>query len=116
MLNQRLAAWRTICFAPMPMTCRIDRRVTTQGIVVLSLSGRITAQSLDVLRDMVEREGGVVALDLKGVLLVDGFVVRFLAVRGASGIELRNCPPYIREWIVRESAQLKPDPSPSGDR
>jgi hypothetical protein len=43
-----------------------------------------------------------VVLDLKDVVLVDRDAVRFLRVRERSGIALRSCPPYIREWIARE--------------
>jgi len=28
--------------------------------------------------------------------------VRFLALCESNGIELRNCPLYMREWIFRE--------------
>jgi anti-anti-sigma regulatory factor len=90
------------------MTCRIDRLVTAEGGVVLSLSGRITAQTLDMLHDMLGQESGPVAIDLNGVLLVDSDAVQFLAIEEAKGIELRNCPAYIREWIARERAQPKP--------
>ena len=38
-------------------------------------------------------------------LLVDREVVKLLALSEANGIELRNCPAYIREWIAKERAQ-----------
>jgi hypothetical protein len=98
------------------MTCRIDRLVTAEGRLVFFLSGRITAQRLDMLQGVLERETGPVTIDLKGVLLVDGAAVRFLAAKKANGIELRHCPAYIREWIARERAQKKPDPSESGEQ
>jgi hypothetical protein len=44
-------------------------------------------------------------LDLKDVVLVDRDIVRFLRAREHGGIVLRNCPPYIREWIAREEEQ-----------
>jgi hypothetical protein len=43
-----------------------------------------------------------VALDLDGLTLVDLEVVHFLNVCEESGVELINCHPYIREWMVRE--------------
>ncbi len=58
-----------------------------------------------MLRDIIGQESGAVAIDLKGVLLVDREVAKFLAVSEANGIELRNCPAYIREWVARERAQ-----------
>jgi hypothetical protein len=45
-------------------------------------------------------DGAIV--DLKEVKLVDQAGVAFLAAYEAAGRTLRNCPPYIREWINRE--------------
>jgi hypothetical protein len=95
------------------MTCRIDR-LATEDRVILSLSGRITAESLEMLKGVLRRETRSVALDLKGVRLADGDAVRFLAVNEANGIELLNCPAYVREWIAREGAQKKPGASEPG--
>jgi hypothetical protein len=36
---------------------------------------------------------------------VDRDIVRFLRACEADGIELRNCPPYIRAWIEQEAKQ-----------
>jgi hypothetical protein len=82
------------------MTCRIDRLATDEG-VVLRLSGRITGEELEVLRLALE-EGGVVAIDLAEIEVVDRNAVRLLALNEANGIELRSCPAYIREWARRE--------------
>ena len=82
------------------MTCRIDRLPLEQG-VVLRVSGRITGEDLDVLRTALE-EGRVVALDLTEVELADRDAVTLLARTESSGIELRHCPAYIREWVTRE--------------
>jgi hypothetical protein len=46
-----------------------------------------------------------VALDLADVKLVDRPAVSFLAACEARGIELRQCPRYIRDWIGRERGQ-----------
>jgi hypothetical protein len=43
-----------------------------------------------------------IVLDLDQVTLVDVEVVRFLKAAEREGVELRNCPPFIREWIARE--------------
>jgi len=82
------------------MTCRIDRLSTEQG-VLLRVSGRIAGEDLEVLRSALE-EGGVVAVELAEVELVDRDAVTLLALTEASGIELRRCPGYIREWVTRE--------------
>ena len=70
--------------------------------MILCISGRITAQDVDMLRGLLERERSAVAIDLKNVLLADREAVKLLAVRESNGAELRNCPAYIREWITRE--------------
>jgi hypothetical protein len=88
------------------MTCRIDR-VTTGGAVVVCISGQITGEHVDTLRAFLEHEGKMVAIDLKEVLLVDGEAVKLLAVCEIRGIELRNSPAYIREWVARVKAQMR---------
>jgi hypothetical protein len=90
------------------MTCRVDRLIEPDS-TVLRISGRITAQELEVLRAAVEKESGAVVIDLKDVGLIDGDAVRFLAVIEANGGALRNCPAFIREWVTRERAQTRPD-------
>ena len=80
---------------------------TANGDVVLTLSGRLEADSLIELSDLlaVEPAGRRVVVDLKDVVLVDRDAVRFLRERESNGIALRNCPAYIREWIAREPEQ-----------
>ena len=87
------------------MSCRIDRVVIREDLDVLCISGRITGDDVDMLRGVLEQESGGFAVDLKNVLLVDREAVRLLALREANGTELRNCPPYIREWVTREEAE-----------
>jgi hypothetical protein len=84
------------------MSCRIDRHVIGEDLVILCISGRITGQEVDLLRGLLEQERSAVAIDLKNVLLADREAVKLLAVRESNGAELRNCPAYIREWITRE--------------
>jgi hypothetical protein len=82
------------------MTCRIDRLSIARG-VLLQVSGRITGDGLDVLRSALE-DDGVVALELSEIEIVDLDTVRLLALKEAEGVELRDCPAYIREWINSE--------------
>jgi hypothetical protein len=84
------------------MSCRIDRDVSAQGLVLLVVSGQITGEHVGTLRAVLEQEPGGFAIDLKNVLLVDREAVKLLARSAANGTELRNCPPYIREWVTRE--------------
>jgi hypothetical protein len=39
------------------------------------------------------------------VTLVDLGVIRFLINCEDEGIELVQCPPYVREWMLRERAE-----------
>jgi hypothetical protein len=57
---------------------------TANGYVVFAVSGRLQA----------------VTLDLKDLVLVDRDSVGFLRACAQKGIELRNCPQYIRTWMA----------------
>ncbi len=92
------------------MTCRIHRLLIGEDRVLLSISGRVTAQDVDLLRGLLEQERSAEAIDLKDVLLVDREAVKLLALSEAKGIELRNCPAYIREWVARERAKMRDPP------
>jgi hypothetical protein len=90
----------------MTMSCRIDRITSSENPVVLSISGGITGEHVDMLRGELEQESDGFAIDLKNVLLVDREAVKLLALWEANGTELRRCPPYIREWVTRERAEI----------
>ena len=87
------------------MTCRIDRRLIDEGLVELCISGQVTGDDVDILRVAIDQERQLLAIDLNEVDLVDGSAVNVLAISEADGIELRNCPPYIREWVDQERAR-----------
>ncbi len=87
------------------MSCRIDRVVIAEDLVVLRISGRITGDDVDMIQTLLDRETRAAAVDLKEVLLLDCEVVKFLALREMNGTEIRNCPPYIREWVTRERTE-----------
>ena len=84
------------------MTCRIDRLLTAENRVLLSISGSITGQYVDLLRGLLKQERSVAAIDLKDVFQVDRDAVKLLALCESNGAELRNCAAYIREWITGE--------------
>jgi anti-anti-sigma regulatory factor len=71
---------------------------------VFAISGRIQAEQLQTLRAALATEHGEIVFDLKEVKLVDRDGIAFLAGCESSGVELRNCPPYVREWIFREKS------------
>jgi anti-anti-sigma regulatory factor len=84
---------------------RIQRR--GNGEVVLTVYGRLEADNVSELSDLLgaESTGRPLVLDLKDVVLVNRDIVRFLSECEADGVELRNCPPYIRAWIAQETKQ-----------
>jgi ABC-type transporter Mla MlaB component len=93
------------------MACRIDRLTEERDFVVLRISGRITQDDIPVLRSAIDQERDALAVDLAEVGLVDRDTVNLLAISEGRGIELRNCPPYIREWVDRERAANTEDSS-----
>jgi hypothetical protein len=71
----------------------------------LRLSGRIEEDHLAAIQEEVRRYYPRLAFNLGEATLVDSEVVRFLAEREVEGVELVDCPRYIREWIARERSQ-----------
>jgi anti-anti-sigma regulatory factor len=78
---------------------RIER--SSNGKVIFTLSGRIETEGVDELQRLfgLETVDHHVVLDLRDVTLVDREAVHFLARCETTGIKLRNCPAYVREWI-----------------
>jgi hypothetical protein len=85
------------------MICKIERIFSPKALVVLRVSGRIEGEHVDTLRELIALKKAGVAIDLTEVVLSDREAVSLLAASEAKGIELRNCPAYIREWAARES-------------
>jgi hypothetical protein len=80
-------------------------KVAEGNATVLRLVGRINAQHLDELNQLIaDANRNLVKLDLSEVTLVDLDVVRFFGDQEQQGVELVKCSPYIREWIQREKA------------
>jgi len=71
---------------------------------VFALSGRMEVEEVAELQRVIQSEAKdhSLVLDLKDVRLVNREAIRFLSGSEADGMKLRNCPTYIREWIVAE--------------
>ncbi len=82
------------------MPYRIDRVSTERGLI-LSISGRLAAEDLELIRMALDGRR-LVAIELADVELVGPDAVQLLVRAEAEGIELRSCPAYIREWITNE--------------
>ena len=80
---------------------------TANGYVVFALSGRLEADSLRALSALLEQESSALAvtLELKDLVLVDRDAVGFLRACAEKGIELRNCPRYIRTWMASDAEE-----------
>ena len=81
---------------------RIQREAN--GKVVLKISGRLAGENLAELKKLIESDetDRRIVLDLQELMLVDHEAVGFLRECDSDGIELKNCPPYICEWIARQ--------------
>jgi hypothetical protein len=83
---------------------RIERH--SDGCVSrLRLIGRIQSDSIAGIRSAMNDGCTHKILDLSEVTLVDVAVVRFLIRCEDEGIKLVQCPPYVREWMVRERTE-----------
>jgi anti-anti-sigma regulatory factor len=79
---------------------------TENGEVVFKLSGRIETENIAEVKALLSAEtsGRHVLLDLSDLTLVDQDVVSFLRHSEADGIDLKNCPAYVREWMKQEKS------------
>ncbi len=92
---------------------RIQKGPEGQAFTTFSLSGRIQPEHVAELRTLLESETRKVVLDLKELTLVCCDAVRFLGLCESRGIELMNCPAYVRRWISREQSCV--DDRPIGE-
>jgi hypothetical protein len=53
-----------------------------------------------------EANGRRIVLDLKDLTLAGRAAINFLERWEAGGITLKNCPAYIREWIMSQKSTL----------
>jgi len=87
------------------MVLKIDE-VSDGPETVLLLSGRLDSAQVQELKAQIDGSTQRFVLDLKQVRLIDLDAAHFLAVCETKGIDLRNCPPYVREWILAEKPRI----------
>jgi anti-anti-sigma regulatory factor len=77
---------------------------SSNGQVVLALSGQIDDQDITELETQIrsEEKGRSIVLDLKDLTLVSRDAISYLERCEADGVTLRNCAAYVREWITRQ--------------
>ena len=83
------------------MTLKIESAFDGNAVTV-RLSGRIEEDHLVAIQAEVRRYHPRLAFNLGEATLVDREVVRFLAAQEVEGVELLDCPRYIRQWIACE--------------
>jgi hypothetical protein len=76
-------------------------------ITRFTVSGRIQSDRIACVRSAMNDGCARTILDLSDVTLVDAAVIRFLIRCEEEGVELVQCPPYVREWMVRERAEAR---------
>jgi anti-anti-sigma regulatory factor len=81
---------------------------TSGRTVVFTISGRLDADNVNALCQLVDAEpaGGVLVLDLTDLVLADRDAVHLLRQYEARRrVVLRNCPAYVRTWMAGERDQ-----------
>ncbi len=71
------------------------------------VSGRMDSESIAELERLFQSEANRhMILDLKDLTLANQDGINFLERCEAGGITLKNCPAYIREWIMSQKSTL----------
>jgi ABC-type transporter Mla MlaB component len=83
------------------MTLRIKPLCENHGTRIC-LSGELRYAQLVNLKTEIDRFGQPATLDLDEVSAVDIDGIRYLNECRAKGIQVVNCSPYIREWMLQE--------------
>jgi hypothetical protein len=87
-----------------PPMLKIEKESDGQT-TALQLSGRIQSANIGDIQAQMDDEHVRILMDLDEVTLADVDVVRFLSECEDRDIVLVHCPPYVREWILRERAE-----------
>lgn len=87
------------------MTLKIERIRSR-----IRLSGEFRSEQMDTVETEIERCKSPIVLDLEELDLIDLEGVRFLNACESAGVSILHCPPYIREWMLRERVRPKEHP------
>jgi hypothetical protein len=83
------------------MTLKL-KRIGEQHGTRICLAGELRSSHLINVRAEIEQAGNPAILDIDEVNVVDIDGVRFLNECLERGIEVVNCSPYIRQWMLQE--------------
>jgi len=84
------------------MTWKIERISAEDGFTVFRLSGHIQSEHVMKIEEMISRESNRIALDLSELTLIDRDAVSYLTRCKQRGIQLRNSPWFLTEWISKQ--------------
>jgi hypothetical protein len=59
------------------------------------------AEEVEELKALFDADYRAIVLDLRDMRLADRDAVKFLRDCEAGGMQLENCPAYVREWMDR---------------
>lgn len=82
------------------------------GGLTLTLIGRVSVDVLPEIDRQVDRGRrtlGRVSLDLSEVTLIDRTAAQFFVEQQERGVELVDCPSYLKHWITRETIHERED-------
>jgi ABC-type transporter Mla MlaB component len=88
------------------MTLKIKRLCEQHGTRIC-LAGELRCSHLIDVRAEIEQVGQPATLDLDEVDVVDLDGIRLLNEFLTRGIQVVNCSPYIREWMIHEKQTLR---------
>jgi len=83
------------------MTWKIEQITTENGFTVFRLSGHVQSEHVVKIEELISQESNRVALDLSELTLIDRDAVSYLALCKQRGIQLRNSPWFLTEWISK---------------
>jgi anti-anti-sigma regulatory factor len=85
---------------------KIEPARETSRDLTVALAGRIDADHLDGLEELVRRaarDGRRLSFDLSQVRMVDRRAVAFLASGAGREVLLTGCPTWLRKWLEAEN-------------
>ena len=72
---------------------------------IIRLIGRVRVEHLPEIKKQMDISPDPIIFDLSEVTIVNADVIRFLSASELEGTRLVSCPPYVREWILRERGE-----------
>jgi predicted metal-binding protein len=72
------------------------------------------AEEVAELKALFDADYRTIVLDLQDVRLADRDAMKFLRDCEADGMQLENCPEYVREWMERKKIEGTNDSNNQG--